>query len=403
MENCSKTPDHVSKQNLWDGDLAAFLMELDDPYLAGGRLHEGPDILWVTNASSGVPSWVFTRHALIRKAFSNARLFSSKRGPVTNAIMNPDWLMLPVEADAPEHMQYRRLLQPFFTPEAMAKRFVEVQSLTDSLMEAFIDRGRCEFIEEFAAILPNAIVISMLGMPSDMLPQFVAWEKVLIHGKDAERQLAAATSIHEYIRSFMAEQKRNTTNELMRGIFAARIDGRPITEAEQLGIVYLLFVAGLDTVYSTLGWVMNYLACDHALQDRLRQHPGDINDAVEEFTRAFGVSSPSRIVAEDMVFEGVMMKKGDQVLLPTYLSGRDPRAFENPHAIDIDRHKVHNTFGTGPHVCLGINLAKREIRVVIESFLSRMNNIRRPADGRFAYHTAGTIGIDCLDLEWDPV
>ena len=103
-----------------------------------------------------------------------------------------------------------------------------------------------------------------------------------------------------------------------------------------------------------------------------------------------------------MVFAGVPMKKGEHVLLPTYLAGRDPRAFGNPHVIDIDRKPRHVTFGSGPHVCLGIHLAKRELRIVIESFLARMNNIRRPADGAFEYHTSNTIGIDRLDLEWDP-
>ena len=106
--------------------------------------------------------------------------------------------------------------------------------------------------------------------------------------------------------------------------------GRPFTAAEVLGTVYLLFVAGLDTVNSTLGWIMNYLAKDQALQQRLRQHPELIPIAIEEFTRAFGVSAPSRTVAEDMVFHGVPMKKGDPILLPTFIAGRDPRAWPDP-------------------------------------------------------------------------
>ena len=113
------------------------------------------------------------------------------------------------------------------------------------------------------------------------------------------------------------------------------------------------------------------------------------------------LSAPSRIVAEDMVFEGVPMKKGEHILLPTYLAGRDPRAFPNPHVIDIDRKPRHTTFGAGPHVCLGIHLAKREMRIVIESFLLRMHNIRKPVGGRFEYHTSNTIGLDRLDLAWD--
>ena len=95
------------------------------------------------------------------------------------------------------------------------------------------------------------------------------------------------------------------------------------------------------------------------------------------------------------------MKAGEAVLLPTYLAGRDPRAWDNPHTIDINRRPRHITFGTGPHVCLGVHLAKREMKIMLESCLSRMHNIRRPQGGRYEYHTTNTIGIDRLDIEWD--
>jgi cytochrome P450 len=148
---------------------------------------------------------------------------------------------------------------------------------------------------------------------------------------------------------------------------------------------------------------MRHLAIDQALQTRLRNRPQDIPAAVEEFTRAYGVSAPSRTVAKDMVFHGVAMKKGEDVLLPTYLAGRDPRAWRNPHVIDLDRKPRHVTFGSGAHVCLGVHLAKREMRIMIESFLSRMNNIHIPEGEPFEYHTSSTMGLDRLALAWDPV
>ena len=395
-------PSHVPPEAVWDNDFVAYLSELGDPYLAGARLHDGPPVIWATNASFGMPSWIFVSNEAVSEGFANARKFSSLRGPLTEAVMDPDWKLLPVEADAPEHQQYRQVLRPFFTPEAMEKRFGQVQRLTDSLIDAFIERGRCEFVSEFASILPNAIVISMLGMPQEMLGQFLEWEDTAIHGSSHTQQLAAGIAIHDYLADYIAEQTRNPTNDLMQAILAGRMNDRELSDAEKLGVVYLLFIAGLDTVFSSMGWIMKYLATDHALQDRLRRNPQDIPAAVEEFTRAFGVSAPSRIVAEDLVFHGVPMKKGEHILLPTYLAGRDPRAFPNPHVIDIDRKPRHVTFGLGPHVCLGIHLAKREMRIMIEAFLSRMDAIRLVPGGRFEYHTSNTIGLDYLDLEWDP-
>ena len=394
-------PDHVPAECVWNHNLAEFLHDGDDPYLAGGRLHDGPGILWCADAAHGQPAWIFTRHALLAEGYTDYAKFSSARG-ANAVVMDSDWLLLPVEADKPAHHHYRQLLHPFFTPRAITLRASAVQALSDRLIDGFAARGHCEFIGEFSEILPNAIVISLLGMPQDMLPQFLAWEHEIIHGATNEARIAASCAVIDYLKAFIADQKGNPGTELMAAILAGRMPDRPFTDAEILGFCYLLFVAGLDTVNSTLGWIMRHLATDQPLQDRLRRNPQDIPAEIEEFTRAFGVSAPSRTVAQDMEFHGVPMKKGESVLLPTFLAGRDPRAWANPHVIDIDRRPRHITFGIGPHVCLGVHLAKREMRVMIEGFLSRMNRIRLPDLGRFAYHTTNTIGVDRLDLEWDP-
>lgn len=396
-------PAHVPPECVWNHDFAAFLAEGNDPYLAGSRLCEGPGIIWAATAAHGQPAWIFTQHALVAEGFTDYEKFSSARG-ANAAVMDPNWLLLPVEADRPDHHYYRQVLYPFFTPTAVNGRVSAVQELCDLLIAGFVERGSCEFIGEFASILPNAIVISLLGMPREMLPQFMAWEEAIIHGSSVGESLAAGHAVVEYIKAFIAEQKANPekSTDIMRGVLTGRMKDRPLNDAEILGICYLLFVAGLDTVYSTMGWIMSYLVKDQALQSRLRDNPQDIPAAIEEFTRAFGVSAPSRTVARDMIFHGVPMKKGESVLLPTFLAGRDPRAWPNPHIIDIARRPRHITFGTGPHVCLGVHLAKREMRIMIEAFLSRMKNIRRPEGGRFEYHTTNTIGVDRLDLVWDP-
>ena len=278
-----------------------------------------------------------------------------------------------------------------------------MQDLCDQLIASFIDRGHCEFASEFSSILPNAIVIALLGLPADSLPQFLHWEDEMIHGETVEARYAAGVAVIDYLKAFIAEKQARPegATDVMLAILNGQVPGRALDQAEILGFVYLLFVAGLDTVYSTLGWIMRHLAGDQALQQRLREHPELIPRAIEEFTRAFGVSAPSRTVAQDFVFHGVPMKAGESVLLPTFLAGRDPRAWDNPHMIDIDRRPRHVTFGTGPHVCIGIHLAKREMKIMLEAFLGRMHNIRRPEGGAYEFHTTNTIGVDRLDLEWD--
>jgi cytochrome P450 len=95
------------------------------------------------------------------------------------------------------------------------------------------------------------------------------------------------------------------------------------------------------------------------------------------------------------------MRKGDEINMPLSLADRDPRAFPNPHVVDIDRKPRHVAFGTGPHTCLGIQLAKREIRIVMEEFLKRFDNIRMRQSETYKYHTGRTFGIDYLPLVWD--
>lgn len=396
-------PSHVPEECVWDHNLAMFLREGDDPHVAGGGLHDGPGIIWAPTAAHGKPAWIFTRHALIQEGFFDWDAFSSKRG-ANAAVMDSSWLLLPVEADRPDHRHYRQVLNPLFTPTAIGRRASSVQELCDELIDGFIARGRCEFVSEFANILPNAIVISLLGLPRESLPEFLALENEVIHGATPEARLAASQTVIGLLKRHIAnEQARpQASTDVMQAILSGHMPGRPFNDAEILGFVYLMFVAGLDTVASSLGWIMRHLAADHELQERLRTTPRDIPPAIEEFTRAFGVSAPTRTVARDMVFHGVPMKAGEAVLLPTYLAGRDPRAWPDPHRIDIDRHPRHITFGTGPHVCLGVHLAKREMKIMLEAFLGRMRNIRRPEGGRYEYHTTNTIGVDQLDLEWDP-
>jgi cytochrome P450 len=163
----------------------------------------------------------------------------------------------------------------------------------------------------------------------------------------------------------------------------------------------VLWVGGLDTVYSTLGWIMRHLATHADLQQRLRDNPADIPAAIEEFARAFAVVVTHREVAKDCEFRGVQLCKGEEVNLPLALANRDPAVFDDPHVVDIDRKPRHLTFGFGAHACLGIHLAKRELRIVVEEFLKRFRNIRMREGEEYRFHTGRTFGVEYLRLVWE--
>jgi cytochrome P450 len=396
-------PEHVPPELFWDHDLEAFCSELDDPFLAGGRLHDGPDVFFARDSGHARPSWVITRHALIQEAFVDWEHFTSQGGSGLQEMLGVSWRTIPLDYDPPQHSTYRQMLNPFFTPRAVNDIEAAVRQASQSLIETFEDRGACEFAGEFATPFPTYIFLALMGMPTEEAPQFLAWERGMMRAPDPMERIGAAKAAAVYLEGFVKAQRANPTTELMAGIAASQIDGRPITDEEILGALYTLYTGGLDTVYSTLGWIFRHLATHPDLQAQLRASPDLIPQAVDEFMRLFSVVSTRRRVAEDFVFHGVQMRQGDLVTLPLYLAGRDPRAHEDPHVFRLGRRSGRMTFASGPHLCIGAHLARREIRVTLESFLARFRNIRIPRGESYAYHAGVVFGVDRLPLAWDPI
>ena len=393
-------PDHVPGELFLDQSYEAFCLAGDDPYLAISRLHEGPGIVWCADIQFGEPGWLVTRHDYVQEVFTDWEHFSSDYRALEP--LGITWKLNPIEFDPPRHHYYRKILNPFFTPVKLREMEKPVQDACDSLIAEFGDRGGCEFISEFGEKFPSHIFLDLMGMPRERLDDFLEWERGMLRGRDQNERAQALLAVLQYMQQFVREQMQNPTTALMKGIVTARYnDERPLTEEEILGMCYLFYIGGLDTVYSVLGWILRHLAHDRPLQQRLRNNPDHIPRAIEEFLRAFGVATPTRRAREDYDFHGVQLKAGELVKPSTPAAGRDPRAYEEPHKIDIDRNSRHLTFATGPHICLGMHLARREIRTVLETFLSRFDNIRIPEGEKCEYHTGGVFGVDRLPLAWD--
>lgn len=394
-------PDHIPTELVWDNNLPAFVCEMDDPYIAAARLHDGPPVIWSTNALFGRPGWVVTRLEPMQQAYIDYETFTASRGQTTGP-NGASWRLNPLQFDPPEHHGYRNILNPFFTPRSVNAMEASMRATGDALIAKFEDKGGCEFISDFAIQFPSSIFLDLMGMPHAMLPQFLAWEHHLMRGTMAERA-AATDEVVAYLTKFLAEQRQHPASPLMAGLTTATLGDRPLDDGEILGMMFLLYIGGLDTVYSALGWIFRHLTLDQALQATLRAQPDRIPAAVDEFLRAYAVAAPHRGVTRDIDFHGAPMKQGDIVLLPTYLAARDPAAYDNPHVVDIDRKARHITFGTGTHNCLGVNVAKREVRIVLEAFLSRFANIRIPEGETYAFHSGSVLGVDRLPLVWDRV
>ncbi len=400
-------PDHVPAELVWKEDFEAFATAKDDPFRRMGELHDGPDILWIRKSDKGlgggVSGWLLTRYALIREALTDTENFASGNARNMMSTIGLDWPLIPIELNPPQQQRYRKVLEPFFAPAAIDALDRSIRDTCNDLIAGFANNDSCEFIGEFGEKFPSQIFLDLMGMPRERLQDFLNWERGMLRGSPHE-VVAAMTAIHDYLKEFVHEQRRNPTSPLMRGIVSARLDdGQALTEVEMISICYLLYIGGLDTVYSTIGWIFWHLAQDQPLQRRLRDNPGEITRATEELLRAFSAASTGRRVKRDFEFHGVKMRAGDSITAFLSLASRDPQEFDDPHVVNIDRMPRHIAFGTGPHTCLGLRLAKREIKIVLEIFLSRFHNIRMTEGKRHQFHVGSVFGIDYLPLEWDTV
>ncbi|MCB2076293.1 MAG: cytochrome P450 [Novosphingobium sp.] len=397
-----KVPAHVPPELVWDKSYDDFTLEGDDPFLAVSRLHDGPPMVWSTNAQYGVPGWILTRNELITEAFIDHEHFMAERKDSSiGQLVGEDIKLIPIEIDPPAHFGYRRVVNPFLTPKAVSAFDDPVREVCNELIANFESKGGCEFVEDFAIPFPSYVFLDLMGMPRDRLDEFIGWEESLMRGADVNERVMAARSIYAYLKAHKDRQEQHPDNDFMRGLVTGMVGDRPLTHLEKMGIMYTFYVGGLDTVYSTLGWIMRHLATHPDLQEELRANPDKLPAAVEEFARAFSVVTTQRQVASDYEFHGVRLRKGDVVNMPLSLADRDPAVFDNPHEIDIDRKPRHINFGTGAHTCAGIHLAKRELRIVVEVFLERFRNIRIRAGETYRYHTGRTFGVDYLPLTWD--
>ena len=395
-------PAHVPPGLIWDHDLGTFSAQFDDPFVgACDAIHEGPDIVWATSAYNGRPGWLLTRFALIDEVHMNPSQFAASLSRDVSSLLGMDVPLLPSESDPPDHKTYRQFIQPWFQPKYVSELEPRLRDICNGLIASFEDRGGCEFVGEFSHLFPSSVFLELMGLPQELLGQFLEWEDSFLRGDTLEVRAKATREIYDYFAGLLAERRRDPRDDMVSMIANGEIDGRRLADNEARGMCIMLYIGGLDSVTSGLGWYMRHLALDQELQSRLRDDPALIPSAIEELVRAYGTNATMRTVTEDIEFHGVAMRKGDIVVLPTFLSSRDPREYENPHIFDIGRRSRTMTFATGLHNCAGIHLAKRETRIVLEEFLSRFDNIRIPEGESVVWTTQAIWGVRKLPLVWD--
>ena len=354
--------------------------------------------------------WIFTRDEQVRDIYKHPEIFSSES--ITPWEPDPVYRFVPTQVDAPDHIKYRRIVNPWFAPPAIERAGSKVRDTCRALVEQVAPRGACDFATEFGLRYPTEVFLSVIGVDPADADRFVEWIEDFFggFGGDAaglEPMAKALESIREYWVAALDERRGEPEpreGDLASHLLHATFEDRPLTDAEILDMLTVLVLAGLDTTRASLGYLFRHLADHPEDRRRLIAEPALIPAAVEEALRLYTIIfGDGRKVTRDTEFHGVALKRGDMVYGLVSGANRDPRAYDRPHEFVIGRERNnHLTFASGPHKCLGLHLARREMQVAVEEWLRVIPDFE-VAPGTVPLERGGGAMMTLLNLplRWD--
>ncbi|HEY0518463.1 MAG TPA: cytochrome P450 [Ilumatobacteraceae bacterium] len=351
-----------------------------DPYPAMHEIRESECPIAHTDRWGG--SWMPTRYDDIVAAAQEHDIFTSRNiivvPPPTGAGEGPyaGVAAPPITSDPPEHHWHRRTILPAFAPQAVAKYERGTTELCNQLIDGFLESGHADAATDYAQQIPVRVIATMLGVPLEMADEFTSWVRgVLEIGlMDPVVRMQNRMKILGFFRAQLDDRKANPReDDLITDLLNTRVDGELVSEDYVMGVCNLMLVAGIDTTWSAIGSSLWHLALHPEHRRQLRDQPAIWPMAIEELLRAYSPVTMARIVDHDTEFQGCPMRAGDRVLMSFPAANRDPRQFEAPDEVVLDReHNRHVAFGAGIHRCAGSNLARLELRVALQTWMERI-------------------------------
>ncbi len=357
------------------------------------------------SAFTGDP--VISRYEDVMRILRTPEIFSSEMEIQMNlGTVRP---MIPQQIDPPLQTKFRKILDPHFSRKRMETIAPDVRRHAHELIDAFVDDGQVEFNKAFAIPLPCTAFLRLMGLPLDRLDEFLEIKNGIIRPgtQDPEEASKIRTEMGQRIYRIFEEEVRRRRDQpgedLVSHLVQSELDGRPVTEEEVLDISFLMLLAGLDTVTSTIGCNVAYLAQHPDRRKTLVADPSKIPAAVEELLRwETPVTAVPRLVKQDVDVGGVTIEKGQMVTLLLGASNVDDAEFGNGGEVDLERERNrHLAFGGGNHRCLGSHLARMELRVAMEVLHERIPDYWIQP-GETPRYSPGIREVQYLPLQWDP-
>lgn len=400
-DSFSDIADHVDRKLILPIGVAEGPEFLARPFEFMASLHDTHPPIFYTTSEQAYPAWVLIKNRDAFFTLRNPDLFSAN-GAVPFP-RDPDnfFPMLPVEMDPPTHRKYREVLEPIFTPVAMARLEDKITTLTNDLIDRFIDQGSCEFTTALGRPLPVSVFLDLMGLPQSMRDTFVDWAMGLLHSQNQEKAAESMGAICAYLEEAIRDKAATPDNGIVSRIVHGKIEGEPMSGPEIFGYTFFLFIAGLDTVFAALNNIFVWLARNPDRRAEICQRLDHLDAVVEELLRVFTVTFAGRTLTRDYEFNGVQMRAGDRITCLLPATNYDPDVFEDPKEVRFDRPRRPNlSFAGGNHSCLGAHLARLEIKVVIREFLRRIPDFELQAGTHIEYWPGGVVGPKVVPLQW---
>jgi cytochrome P450 len=275
-----------------------------------------------------------------------------------------------------EHRVHRALVSHAFRQKALARWQDElVRAVIDALIDRVVDAGRAELVRDLTFNFPVQVIARILGLPQRDFPRFQRWSiEMLSSIVNPERGQAAARALDEYFGHVVDDRRRQPQDDLISDLATAELDGEQLSDREIFGFLRILLPAGVETTYRSSGNLL-YALLNHPEQlEAIARDHSLIPQAIEEGLRW---EPPILFLLRNCVREtevcGTTIAEGAVINVCIGAANRDDTRYVDPDRFDIFREpRQHVTFGWGPHMCLGMHLARMETRVAMEAVLERL-------------------------------
>jgi cytochrome P450 len=401
-------PAHVPDALVYDFDMYFDpALVADAPARLLDVARNAPPVFWTPHDGG---HWVICRHDAVARAARDWEVFSSDHiahsAQMRGANINMSEMVhpVPIMLDPPEHSRFRAPLNGVFSPRAMMALKDKIRALAAGLIDRVRPNGGCEFMSEIAEPIPVQVFLEIFGLPLDRQAEFrrIAKEHLSEEFGGLEDSQRKLREIVDVMHDTLVDRMANPRDDVISVLTQATVEDRPLTMHDLNNYCVLLFIAGLDTVVNGMGHGVRHLAAHPELQDQLRAQPALITEAAEELLRRYTFLAVIRTVAQDTVFDGVTMKRGETVKLGYPTADVDAAEFPDPERFDLNReNKAHFAFGAGPHRCLGSHLARIELQTLYEEMLVRLPSFRLAPGKPVTYRCGPVIGPRELHLVWD--